>query len=35
MGDVLPSSLIDSNVNVKWKQWKDNELGTLLGSQHF
>ncbi len=25
--DVLASSLIDSNVNLKWKQWKSKELG--------
>jgi hypothetical protein len=24
--DALPSSLIDSNVSLRWKQWKDNEL---------
>jgi hypothetical protein len=26
--DVLPSSLIDSNVSLKWKQRKNKELGT-------
>ncbi len=25
--DALSSSLIDSNVNMKWKQWKSKELG--------
>jgi hypothetical protein len=25
--DTLPSSLIDSNVSMKWKQWKSKELG--------
>jgi hypothetical protein len=24
--DTLPSSLIDSNVSLRWKQWKDKEL---------
>jgi len=27
-GDALPSSLKDSNVSLKWKQWKSKELGT-------
>jgi hypothetical protein len=26
--NALPSSLIDSNVNLWWKQWKSKELGT-------
>jgi hypothetical protein len=26
--DVLPSSLIDSNVSLRWKQQKNKELGT-------
>jgi hypothetical protein len=25
--DALPSSLIDSNVSLRWKQWKSKELG--------
>jgi hypothetical protein len=25
--DAVPSSLIASNVNLRWKQWKDKELG--------
>jgi hypothetical protein len=25
--DVLPSSLIDSNVSLRWKQQKNKELG--------
>jgi hypothetical protein len=25
--NTLPSSLIDSNVNLKWTQWKSKELG--------
>jgi hypothetical protein len=25
--NTLPSSLIDSNVNIKWKQRKSKELG--------
>jgi hypothetical protein len=25
--DALPSSLINSNVSLKWKQWKSKELG--------
>jgi hypothetical protein len=25
--DALPSFLIDSNVSLRWKQWKDKELG--------
>jgi hypothetical protein len=33
--DALPSFLIDSNVNLRWKQRKSKELGTLFGSQHF
>jgi hypothetical protein len=33
--DAFPSSLIDSNVNLGWKQWNDKELGMLFGSQHF
>jgi len=28
LSDALPSSLIDSNVSLKWKQWKSKELGT-------
>jgi hypothetical protein len=28
--DVLPSSLIDSNVSLKWKQQKDKELGHVF-----
>jgi hypothetical protein len=33
--DVLPSSLIGSNVSLKWKHQKSKELGTFPGSQHF
>jgi hypothetical protein len=34
--DTLPSFLIDSNVSLKCKQQKSNELGdTFPGSQHF
>jgi hypothetical protein len=25
--DTLPSSLLDSNVNPKWTQWNNDELG--------
>jgi hypothetical protein len=25
--DVFPNSLIDSNINLKWKQQKNKELG--------
>jgi hypothetical protein len=25
--DAIPSSLIHSNVNLRWKQWKSKELG--------
>jgi hypothetical protein len=30
ISDMLPSSLIDSNVSFKWKQWKNKELGHIL-----
>jgi hypothetical protein len=33
--DLPPSSLIDSTMSPKWKQWKDKELGMFPGSQHF
>jgi hypothetical protein len=26
-GDALPTSFIDSNANLRWKQWKSKELG--------
>jgi hypothetical protein len=26
--NALPSSLVDSNVSLKWKQWKNKELET-------
>jgi hypothetical protein len=29
-GDMLPSSLIDANVSLKWKQRKSKELGHAL-----
>jgi hypothetical protein len=36
--DVLPSSLIDSNVNLRWRQWKNKKLGHAfwpgLGRSH-
>jgi hypothetical protein len=33
-GDMLPSSLISSNVNLRWKQRNPEELGTFPGLQH-
>jgi hypothetical protein len=34
-GDGLPSSWIDSNVSLRWKQRKSQELGHVPGLQHF
>jgi hypothetical protein len=33
--NAFPTSFIDSNVSLKWKQWKCKELGTFFCSQHF
>jgi len=35
LDDIPPSSLMDSNVNPNWKQWKSKKSNTLHGSQHF
>jgi hypothetical protein len=33
--DAPLSSFVDSIVSPRWKQQKDEKLGTLHGSQHF